>query len=88
MVGALECFIALQPAEVEDPALEALLRRGTLVRGYYQAIRRAFRLVHLYRAECCARRQVWREDGRIRACLEQVAIYRATIRVLRAGRTA
>ena len=69
--------------EVDDPELEALLRRITRVRGIYQAVWRTLRLVHQYRAEGVARRQPWREDRRIVACLEQVAAYRASIRSLR-----
>lgn len=74
--------------DADERALEVRLQLVTRVRGIYQAARRTMRLVHAYRAECLVRREDWRSDSRIIACLEQVAAYRQTIRALRAKASA
>lgn len=75
--------VADESSSDDDRALEVRLKLVTRVRGIYQAARRALRLVHAYRAECLVRREEWRSDKRILACLEQVAAYRTIVRALR-----
>lgn len=70
-------------AEIDDQGIEILLQRATRIRGNNLAIKRAYRLIHDYRAENVSRGEDYRADERVVACLAQISTYREKNRELR-----